>query len=75
MLIPSRHNPLSPFLTLAKSFKGTITQSTLNVHPNKYFGKDTHKSFHRTSSKEWSFQQDDDDDATFIMCKIEGMED
>ena len=35
MLSP-HNNPLTPFLTLAASFKGIITQSALNVCPNEY---------------------------------------
>ena len=56
------HNAITPFLTLADSFMGTITQSALNVHPNKYAGR--HTNCHN-----------DDTDNTFIKCKIEGMED
>ena len=29
-------DPFTTYAILAKSFKGTITQSTLNVHPNKW---------------------------------------
>ena len=56
------HNAITPFLTLADSFKGTITQSALDVHPNKYVGR--HADRHN-----------DNTDDTFISCKIEGMED
>ena len=30
------NNPLAPFLTLAASFRGQITQSALDVRPNKF---------------------------------------
>ena len=62
------HNPITPFLTLAESFKGTITQSTLNVHPNKYVGK------HADRLPLWDEENDNAED-TFIACKIKGMED
>ena len=58
-----KHNPIAPFLTLAESFKGIITQSTLNVCPNKYVGKHADR------------RDKEDNDNTFIACKIEGMED
>ena len=79
--------PLAPFLTLAASFRGQITQSALDVRPNKFRqGKDLIRGM---SSKERNLQQDDDDDEddddledgnarnlrNFINCKIEGMED
>ena len=56
------HNALTPFLTLANSFKGIVTQSALDVRPNKYVGR--HANRH-----------DDNADNAFIDCKIEGMED
>ena len=56
------HNTITPFLTLTDSFKGVITQSALDVRPNKYVGR--HANRH-----------DDDADNAFINCKIEGMED
>ena len=62
------HNPITPFLTLAESFKGTITQSTLDVRPNKYVGK--HADHIPLQDKD-----DDNTEDTFIACKIEGMED
>ena len=61
------HNPVTPFLTLAESFKGTITQSALDVRPNKYVGKHADRpSLHH---------EDDDAAQAFIDSKIEGMED
>ena len=62
------HNPITPFLALAESFKGTITQSALDFRPNKYVGK--HANCLPLQDKE-----DDDAEDTFIACKIEGMED
>ena len=80
-MLGPRNNPLAPFLTLAASFRGQITQSALDVRPNKFRqGKDLIRGI---SSKERNLQQDDDDDDysedenthNFINCKIEGMED
>ena len=62
------HNPITPFLTLTESFKGTITQSALDVHPNKYIERHAD----RLSLQD---EEDNDTEDTFIACKIEGMED
>ena len=35
-MLGPRNNPLAPFLTLAALFRGQITQSALNVRPNKF---------------------------------------
>ena len=81
-MLGPRNNPLAPFLTLAASFRGQITQSALDARPNKFQqGKDLIRGM---SSKERNLQQDDnnnndysEDENTrnFIACKIEGMED
>ena len=83
-MLGPHNNPLAPFLTLTASFRGQITQSALDVCPNKFRqGKDLIRGM---SSKERNLQQDDDDDddsedgdarnlCNFINCKIEGMED
>ena len=60
-------NPLTPFLTLADSFKGKITQSTLNVCPNQYCF-----SYQRDNHDDNSYNDNEDN---FLACKVEATKD